>query len=66
MSLKDVMNNDFVPEDGRICGVLEIQPENTLCIPDTVMRMFDLHGGDKMLLLADKKQGMALVKCSHF
>lgn len=66
MSLKDMINNAFVPEDGRICGVLEIQPQNALRMPDTVMEMFDLHCGDKILLLADRKQGMALVKCSHF
>lgn len=66
MSLKDVISNEFVPEDGRICGVLEILPENTLHIPDTIMEMFSMHCGDKILLLADKKQGIALVKCSHF
>ena len=66
LSLKDVISNDFEQEDGRICGVLEIQPENMLHMPDAVMHMFGLHSGDKVLLLADKKQGMAQVKCSHF
>lgn len=66
MSLKDVNSSDFMQEDGRICGVLEIQPENTLHMPEVVMDMFHLHCGDKVLLLADRQQGMALVKCSHF
>ena len=66
MSLKDVISSDFMQEDGRICGVLEIQPENTLHMPEVVMDMFHLHCGDKVLLLADRQQGMALVKCSHF
>lgn len=66
MSLKDVISSDFMQEDGRICGVLEIQPENTLRMPEVVMDMFHLHCGDKVLLLADRQQGMALVKCSHF
>jgi len=56
MSLKSIVDNDFVAEDGRICGVLEIQPENTLHIPDTIMEMFDLHCGDKILLLADRSR----------
>ena len=64
--LKSVIDNDFTPEEGRICGVLEILPENTICIPDAVMKMFDMHCGDKVLLLADAKQGLALVKCSNF
>ena len=66
MSLKDVISSDFMQEDGRICCVLEIQPENTLRMPEVVMDMFHLHCGDKVLLLADRQQGMALVKCSHF
>ena len=66
MSLKDVISSDFMQEDGRICGVLEIQPENTLRMPEVIMDMFHLHCGDKVLLLADRQQGMALVKCSHF
>jgi len=64
--LRSVTDSTFLPEDGRICGVLEILPENTICLPDTVMEMFGMHSGGKVLLLADKKQGLALVKCSQF
>lgn len=64
--LKSAINNEFMSEDGRICGVLEILPENSIRIPNTVMKMFDIHCGDKVLLLADAKQGLALVKCSFF
>lgn len=66
MSLKDMISSEFVSKNDRVCGVLEIQPENTLHIPDAIMEMFDMHCGDMVLLLADKKQGIALVKCSHF
>ena len=64
--LKSVVDNDFVSEEGRVCGVLEISPDNNIRIPDAVMKMFDMHCGDKVLLLADAKQGLALVKCSNF
>jgi len=65
--LKHAMNNDFnMDENGRICGVLEVSPESTIRIPDSVMNMFDIHCGSKVLLLADKRQGIALVKCSQF
>lgn len=64
--MKSMTENTFLPEDGRICGVLEIGPENTIQIPDTVMKMFSMRSGDKVLLLADKMQGLALVKCSQF
>ena len=64
--LRDAIDNDCIPEDGRICGVLEISLENTIRIPDAVMEMFNIQRGGKLLLLADKKQGLALVKCSQF
>ena len=64
--LRDAIDNDFIPEDGRICGVLEVSLENTIRIPDAVMEMFNIQRGGKLLLLADKKQGLALVKCSQF
>ena len=35
-------------------------------IPEPVLEMFDIHPGEKIMLLADKRQGMALVKCSQF
>lgn len=65
-SLKNIMNNDFATEGGRICGVLDVSSEGTIRIPDSVMEVFDIHRGDKVLLLADKNQGIALIKCSPF
>lgn len=66
MPLKDVASSDFAMEGDRVCGVLNILPENTLKIPDAIMDMFGMRSGDKVLVLADRKQGIALVKCSHF
>ena len=64
--LRNVMDNDFPTESDRVCGVLEVSQEQTIRIPDPVMELFDLRCGGKVLLLADKKQGIALVKCSQF
>ena len=64
--LRRVIDNDFPSQGDRICGVLEISDDNTIRIPNSVMEMFDMHIGDKALLLADRKQGIALVKCSKF
>ena len=64
--LNDAVNGVFSEDGSRICGVLEISQENTLRIPDSVMELFQLQPGGKVLLLADRKQGMALVKCSQF
>lgn len=64
--LTDAVAGTFAAKDDRICGVLEISPESTVRIPDPVMEMFDLRCGDRVLLLADRHQGLALVKCSKF
>ena len=64
--LRRVIDNDFPSQGDRICGVLEISDDNTIRIPNSVMEMFDMHIGDKALLLADRAQGIALVKCSKF
>ena len=64
--LKSVADGDFVPESGRICGVLDLSEENTIRLPDSLLEMFDIRSGDKILLLADQKKGIALVKCSRF
>ena len=64
--LKRVIDNDFATQEDRICGVLDISDDSTIRIPDSVMDMFDIKCGDKVLLLADRKQGIALVKCSRF
>ena len=64
--LHAVQKNDFAPENGKICGTLDVSKEGTIKLPEPVMDMFDIKGGDKVLLLADKAQGLALVKCSRF
>ncbi|MDO4746597.1 MAG: helix-turn-helix domain-containing protein [Bacillota bacterium] len=64
--LMAVQKNDFAPENGRICGVLDISDEGSINLPKPVMELFDIKCGDKVLLLADKTQGLALVKCSQF
>ena len=64
--LHAVAKNDFTPENGRICGVLEISDESSITLPQQVLDLFEMECGDKVLLLADKTQGLALVKCSQF
>jgi len=64
--LKSALDSDFAVEGNRICGVLEVSQESTIRIPASVMEMFDIRCGDKVLLLADREQGIALVKCSQF
>lgn len=65
-SLKLVASNDFCEDNGCICGVVDISNDCNIQLPEIVMNLFDIKPNDKLLLLADKKQGMAFVKCSRF
>lgn len=64
--LKSVVADNFASDGSRICGVLELSPDSSIRIPDLVKHTFNIHCGDKLLLLADKNQGIALIKCSQF
>lgn len=64
--LAAALSRDFAVEDERVCGVVDISEEGAIHIPDTVLEMFGMHRGEKILLLADRRQGMALIKCSQF
>ena len=64
--MREIQNRDFWSLDNKIGGVIDVSEEGTIRIPDTVLEMFDIHPGEKVLLLADKKQGIALIKCSYF
>lgn len=64
--LKNIVAENFATDGSRICGVLELSPDSTIRVPDVVKQAFNIHCGDKLLLLADKNQGIALVKCSKF
>ena len=50
----------------KICGILDIDENCAINLPEPLMEMFDMKAGDKVLLLADKREGIAIVKCSQF
>ncbi|MEE0732773.1 MAG: helix-turn-helix transcriptional regulator [Acutalibacteraceae bacterium] len=49
----------------HVMGMLTISEDGQIRLPETVMKLFDLQIGENVLLLADKKQGIAIVKCSQ-
>ena len=64
--MRENQNTDFLSLDNNFGGVIDVSEDGTIRIPDTVLEMFDIHPGEKVLLLADKKQGIAVIKCSYF
>jgi transcriptional regulator with XRE-family HTH domain len=55
--------DDLVGSEKKVCGVLEISEGGGVMLPEMVMDMFGFEPGEKVLLLADRDQGIAIVKC---
>ena len=53
-------------QNNKIMGMLEVGSTGQIHLPDEVMSLFDIHTGENVLLLADKAQGIAIMKCSQF
>ena len=53
-------------QNGKVMGMLEVGSSGRIYLPNEVMNLFDIHTGENVLLLADKKQGIAIMKCSSF
>lgn len=54
------------PKGKHIFGVMKIQNDGTIKLPKKALEVFELKEGDKLLLLGDENQGIALVKLKGF
>lgn len=52
------------PKGKHIFGILKLGPDNTIKLPQKALDVFDIEEGDKLVLLGDENQGMALVKAT--
>lgn len=60
-------NEDTTAPAGKhIFGVVKIDKKGQIVIPEKAMNVFDIKPGDKLLLLGDETQGMAMVKLNGF
>jgi len=64
--LWDTQIHELNTGENKLCGVLALSEEGSITLPKQVMEMFDIRPGEKILLLAEQKQGIAIVKCSQF
>ena len=54
------------PSGKHMFGVVKIDSKNRIVIPEKALRIFNLKAGDKLLLMGDETQGMAMVKLNSF
>ena len=64
LDLTDLMTRKDSDGD-KLMGTITVDPEGRIKLPDQAMEMFGIVPGGKILLLADKHQGMAIVNCSQ-
>lgn len=51
--------------EGRVFGLLDISEEGAIKLPESLLSIFGITTDDKLILLADKSKGIALVKCDQ-
>ncbi len=54
-----------MPKDKYI-GVCKVGERGQIVIPKDIRDMFEINPGDSIVMLADKKKGIAIVKSEHF
>ena len=54
------------PSGKHMFGVVKIDSKKRIVMPEKAMDVFDLKAGDKLLLMGDESQGLAMVKLGGF
>lgn len=53
-------------QEDRFIVSVKVGPKGQITIPAEARRMFDIKTGDTLMVLGDKKRGIALVKDTEF
>lgn len=54
------------PRGKHVFGTITVNERGQIVIPKAAREIFDIHPGDRLLLLGDEEQGLALVKAQEF
>lgn len=53
-------------EKNKYVGVCKVGEKGQIVIPKNARDMFDINPGDTVIILGDKKKGLAIVKADFF
>ena len=53
-------------KEDRFIASVKVGPKGQITIPAEARRMFDINEGDTLMVMGDKKKGIALVRDSEF
>ena len=54
------------PSGKHMFGVVKIDSKNQIVLPKKALEVFELKAGDKLLMMGDEAQGLAMVKLNSF
>ena len=55
-----------VKDDDKFIASVKVGPKGQITIPVEARRMFDINEGDTLMVMGDRKRGLALVKDNLF
>ena len=64
--LEDLSLRSAATGSDKVIGTVKVGENGTFQIPDEVLKMFGIEPGENVLLLADRAQGIAIMKCRSF
>lgn len=56
----------FDKKEDRLIASVKVGPKGQITIPAECRKMFDIQEGETLMVLADKKRGIAIVKADLF
>lgn len=74
VSLDDLVNHEpednlglgVAPKGKHLFGLVTVGDKGQIVIPAGARKVFEISAGDKLVVLGDEGQGMALMKADHF
>jgi len=74
VSLDDLVNHEpednlglgVAPKGKHLFGLVTVGDKGQIVIPAQARKLFEISAGDKLVVLGDEGQGMALMKADHF
>ena len=62
----DNMGLDVPPKGKHLFGIVTVGDKGQIVIPARARKVFDIDTGDRLVVLGDEGQGLAIIKSDHF
>ena len=61
-STEDNMGLDVPPKGKHIFGIVKVGDKGQIVLPEKARKIFDINPGDRLIVLGDEGQGLAVIK----